>query len=116
MVLDGGWLTVAGLIWDIVGVAILAAALIGVDDEEIEKSKTLMVGELVAFSKRMQRFDAIYGAGILCAGFLFQIVGALNIEAPQAVLWVLVLLLFLVLGLFFVDRKRTKLRHQPPTQ
>ena len=98
-----------GLIFDIIGVLILARALALPSDEQLLMlSGTYLNGNrglFVAFVE--QRHDARFGLAIVVLGFVLQAIGAAGLQFPnRAIGWIIAVLVLLVtLAGYFFCRK-----------
>ena len=88
-------LAVVGLVYDIFGVCIIAAALIGPRRYDLyHQAGTYYVGNKALFKALLlQRTDAWFGLPILVGGFVLQLLGAMGLDAPRKALWLLFALL-----------------------
>jgi hypothetical protein len=91
-------LTVAGLIYDIGGAALLARALFFSSIGELRTQATVRITGMPGLQRALceQRVDARFGLVLLIVGFLLQLVGSLISTSAAAVLTVLLLIFAVV--------------------
>ncbi len=100
-------LTVAGLVYDIIGVCILAVALMAPRTRHLYlHAGTYYGGNKGLFRVfLLQRTDARFGLPIVVVGFVLQVGGALPLAVPQDMIWPLLLPLAIALVAYrFVRR------------
>lgn len=103
-------LNVFGLVYDVVGAFLLARAFAFGRDKILAAQSLSVVGSNPALFAALaeQRLDARFGIGILIAGFLFQLLAALNVFVSVGYWPWFVLALAMVLGWYFVAARRLK--------
>lgn len=104
------WIGVTGLIYDIVGASMLAAALVSSSYKELKDQAGSPWGGFspaLFGALELQRHDARYGLSILITGFSLQLVAAFqfNIQAK----WIAVLIVPLLVGMWIWHQRRKKL-------
>ena len=83
-------LTIAGLVYDIVGVGLLARALIAKAATLFQLASTRIGANKSLFEALMlQRTDALFGIPALVIGFALQGIGATPLDVTSYVLWLL---------------------------
>ncbi len=99
-------LTVAGLLYDIFGVCILALALMAPRTRNLYlHAGTYWGGNKGLFRVfLLQRTDARFGLPIVVVGFVLQLGGALPLAVPQDVIWLLLPLAIALVAYGFVRR------------
>ena len=96
--------TVAGLVYDIVGVFILARALMATRRLDLlAQALHFWDGNMGVFrALLLQRVDAWFGMPILLTGFALQIIGALNV-LPHVSILILIYISLVVLVVIYLS-------------